>query len=193
MPKVHVTFEFETEEEMRAHFGAEAQVRTVVAGADEVSVPVAQPDDQPTRDDVDADGMPYDESVHADPPSFTAKGLWRAQRGKASEADQARADWKAKGGDIKPPADLPAPVLPGLPGMSPAPAPEPEPISFDRMVEKLNGMIARQKVDSATLERLYLSASGAPSAAAAFGVFNTQESARAKLFAALCEIEPELA
>jgi len=200
MPKVHVTYEFDSEEEMRAHFGAEAQVRSVVAGADEVrpnvSVSVAEDDaEQPTRNDVDAEGMPYDESVHSDPPSFTAKGLWRAQRGKADEANAARAAWKAKGGDVTPPepvAEAPD-ALPGLPGITDVAAETPEPISLDRVFEKINGMLSRSKVDSKTLENMYATATGVTGVPAQIGVLNTNETARATLFSALCEIEPELA
>ena len=135
--------------------------------------------------------MPYDDAIHADPPTTTADGLWRAKRGKADEAKTARAAFKASGGDVEPPAAAPAEASFAMPGTTPLPADAPEPISLDRVIEKINGMLTRQSVDQAALAPMYAEHSGT-SAEASFGVFQTNETARANLFAALCDIEPEM-
>lgn len=188
--KLHLTYEFESEDELRAHLGAETENRAapavvVTPVTDEADADVDT--DGPTRNDTDADGMPYDEEIHSDPPQFTADGLWRARRGKADEAKAARAAFKAGGGDFEGPAELPGMELPGLelPGL---PASAPEPVSLDRMIEKINVMLTRNLIDSPTLESLYEKHSGV-SAKEAFGVFQTNETARANLVAALVTIE----
>ena len=203
--KLQLTYQFDSEDELRAHLGGEA--RTVAPA------PVAETAEQETRsaepetdtavspDALDADGMPYDAMVHADPPSFTADGLWRAKRGKAEEAKNARAAFKARGGNVAAPADLPADpapalTMPGMPGMPSAkaalPADAPEPIGLDRVIEKISGMITRGKITEQTLVGLYTKHSGVADPAASFSVFNTNETARANLFGDLCQIEPEL-
>ncbi len=209
--KLQLTYLFETEDELRAHLAVETRTaaapvatETAIPTAAPVTVPVvtAAPSvEEPVTDTVartalDGDGMPYDEAVHADPPSFTAGGLWRAKRGKADEAEAARAAFKARGGAVQPPAVLPAaPVaMPGMPGAAAAlPADAPEPISLDRVIEKITGMINRGTLGEQTLAGLYAKHSGVADPAASFKVFNTNESARAHLFADLCNIEPEMA
>lgn len=223
--KLQLTYHFETEEELRAHLGGETRTAPAAAPVAAAPIPAAAPvaaapipaaapvaiaDESGTvsRDALDGDGMPYDESVHSDPPSFTSDGLWRAKRGKAEEAKAARAAFKARGGAVAAPADLPAAapiaaptVAPaGMPGMPVAaaaptalPVDAPEPISLDRVIEKITGMINRGTLGEQTLAGLYAKHSGVADPAASFNVFNTNESARAHLFADLCNIEPEMA
>lgn len=208
--KLQLTYHFEDEVELRAHLGGE--VRTAApervdtpaqteTRADEVEPEIAPTETEVRADAVDGDQMPYDVSVHADPPSFTADGLWRAKRGKGDEAKAARAAFKARGGNVDAPADLPtdaapAMMLPGMPGMptmkSALPVDAPEPIGLDRVIEKISGMISRGQITEQTLAGLYQKHSGVADPANSFNVFNTNESARASLFGDLCLIEPEL-
>lgn len=208
--KLQLTYQFENEDELRAHLSAETRTTQAAptAPAPAVTTPEAEATEastgnEPTRDDLDGDGMPYDDAIHSDPPNFTADGLWRARRGKADEAKAARAAFKAGGGNVEPPAELPtaAPIgMPGgMPGMpTPAartelPADAPAPVSLEMVIEKIKGMMGRSKLGEQTLAGLYQKHSGVSDPAASFGVFNTNESARSKLFAELCEIEPEVA
>lgn len=210
--KLQLTYHFENEEELRSHLGGEvrasaplspvAALTTTVAAVAPVAeaAPVAA-EDVRSATDLDGDGMPYDAAVHANPPSMTEDGLWRAKRGKADEAKAARAAFKAKGGNVAAPVGLPtaavvAPTaaLPGMPGMPSAlPADAPEPISLDRVIEKITGMLTRNKLSEQVLAGLYQKHSGVADPAASFGVFNSNESARANLFGELCTIEPEFA
>jgi hypothetical protein len=209
--KLQLTYQFDNEDELRAHLGTETRTAapaptpvvetpvTVIPATTPVAVEEAPVEAEAERSasDLDGDGMPYDAAVHADPPSCTADGLWRAKRGKADEAKSARAAFKAKGGNVAAPAALPT-ALPGmpaaLPGMPSAlPADAPEPVSLERVIEKITGMIGRAKLNEQTLAVLYQKHSGVADPAASFGVFNTNESARANLFNELCDIEPEMA
>lgn len=206
--KLQLTYHFENEEELRAHLGGET--RTAIVAPEPVVAPVASVAVAPTlpatttaeledtgarsASELDGDGMPYDVAVHSDPPSFTADGLWRSKRGKAEEAKAARAAFKAKGGAVVAPSIPSMPGMPSLPAAPTAlPADAPEPITLDRVIEKIQGMITRQQLDDRTLATLYATHSGAADPSASFAIFNTNESARASLFSALCDIEPEMA
>lgn len=211
--KLQLTYQFDSEDELRAHLGTEVrtaavpvvpvaapvvpvaavQVTEIIPAAAPVVVPEL-PEETRSASDVDGDGMPYDAAVHSDPPSCTADGLWRAKRGKGEEAKAARAAFKAKGGNVAAPViampGMPA-AMPGMPTALPADAPEP--VSLDRVIEKITGMMTRAKLTEQMLAGLYLKHSGVTDPSASFGVFNTNESARANLFGELCEIEPEFA
>lgn len=194
MPHVELKYIFETEQELREHLAVETRAVAVPSAPEPEPVaapsepePVAAP--EPTRDDTDGDGMPYNADFHADPPSTTADGLWRAKRGKADEAKAARAAFKAGGGDITPPPAPEEPVT--MPGAATLPDDAPEPIDLGRVIEKITGMIKRQAVSESDLAPMYAKHSGV-TAEQSFGVFQTNETARANLFAALCEIEPEM-
>lgn len=217
--KLQLTYHFENEEELRAHLGGETRTAVVAApvAPEAVAAPVAaapvapeavaapvepirtadepEPAGVQSATDLDGDGMPYDAAVHADPPSFTADGMWRAKRGKAEEAKSARAAFKAKGGAVVAPV---MPVMPGMPGLPMAkavelPADAPEPVTLDQVIGKITGMIGRGLLTDQALAGLYAKHSGVADPSASFGVFNTNESARANLFNELCEIEPEMA
>lgn len=215
--KVQLTYYFDNDSEVRAHLERGAALAPVAApeslhaemgqeiraAQPETAQPetrAAEPEVETAQsaDALDGDGMPYDAAVHSDPPSFTADGMWRAKRGKGDEAKAARAAFKARGGNIEAPADLPtepAPALamPGMPVVKAAlPVDAPEPIGLDRVIEKISGMITRGLISEQTLAGLYTKHSGAADPAASFAVFNTNETARANLFGDLCQIEPEL-
>lgn len=198
--KLHLTYEFESEEELRSHLALETRTATAVTAPPPVA-PVVDETATETRSatDVDGDQMPYDAAVHSDPPQFTGDGMWRAKRGKSEEAKAARAAFKARGGAVAAPVIAAAPAMPGLapaapvlPGMTALPADAPEPISLERVIEKITGMFGRGVVTEATLAGMYVTHGGQADPAAAFGVFNTNESARASLYAALSQIEPDL-
>ena len=208
--KVQLTYYFDNEDEVRAHLTGEARAAApapVAAQPETAQIearaaePQAEVETAVSADALDGDDMPYDAAVHSDPPSFTADGLWRAKRGKGEEAKAARAAFKARGGAVEAPTDLPteaapAMALPGMPGMPTAksalPADAPEPIGLDRVIEKISGMITRAQITEQTLAGLYVKHSGVADPAASFNVFNTNESARASLYGDLCQIEPEL-
>lgn len=195
MPKINLTYTFDTEEEMRAFIGVGET--TATPEAPEAPVTQTEPveeqrsDDAPTADSVDCDGMPYDASVHSNPPAFTANGQWRAMRGKAHEAKTARAAFKAGGGAVEAPAVTPDAALPGapaLPGTTALPESAPEPISYEKVVEKITGMMGRGTLTNETVAPLYVKHGGDNPAE----TLSVNETARAALYAELCTIEPEL-
>jgi hypothetical protein len=198
--KLQLTYHFDDETELRAHLATDtrAPVEPVAAPVEPVAAPVEERTE--VGSETDADGLPYDADVHSDPPAFTSDGLWRAKRGKADEAKKVRADFKAAGGDIEPPVmpAAPAAIVPSMPGMPSAagvqlPADAPEPVTMEKVIEKITGMMTRGVLDEATLKGMYQKHSGVVDPTASYGVFNTNESARANLFNDLCETEPEMA
>jgi hypothetical protein len=208
--KLHLTYEFESEEELRSHLSDETRSAPVVivpapiqpAGhGDRQTIAEEPATETRSATDVDADQMPYDTAVHSDPPQFTGDGMWRAKRGKAEEAKAARAAFKARGGAVVAPVipSLPglpttvdAPSLPGLSAWAGLPADAPEPISLERVIEKITGMFQRGVVTETVLVGLYVTHGGHNDPQAAFATFNTNESARASLYSALAQIEPDL-
>lgn len=204
MTKISLVYNFESEEELRAHLAVETRVAAPtqpVAVEVKAAAPVAvetdaEPDEAPdtevSRDSVDDDGMPYNADFHSDPPTMTAKGLWRAKRGKTAEADAARAAFKAGGGNVEAPVitTVPAMTLPGM--TTDLPAPAPAPVSITKLAEKIGGMMRRGVIDAPTVSGMYTSVTKASDAAAAMQVFNTNETARAALYSQLLVLEPEL-
>jgi hypothetical protein len=177
---------FDTEAPAPAVTVDEEPVRTAEVTAAPTATATAEPE---ITANTDADGLPYDPEIHATPKSVTADGLWRAKRGKADEANQARAAFKASGGAVVAPviADEPVATAPVMPGMPVVAARAPEPITYDKLIDKTMGMMERGKIDSDAVVKLYGVVGLADPA-----VLETNESMRAALFAKLCEIEPEL-
>jgi hypothetical protein len=206
--KLHLTYEFESEAELRSHLAVETRAtpgplaeafEKHMANVETVAVEEIHLDTRSSTD-VDGDQMPYDAAVHSDPPQFTGDGLWRAKRGKSEEAKAARAAFKARGGAVVAPVIDAAPSLPGMPAVAPSlpgmptalPADAPEPITLERVIEKITGMMSRNTLGEATLSGLYAKHSGQADPTASFQVFNTNESARASLYGELCQMEPDL-
>ena len=163
--------------------------------ADTLNGTTGEDSDAPTKDDVDGDGMPYDESVHSDPPAFTANGLWRVKRGKAKEAEAARAEFKAGGGDVEAPEiaeELPLPDANEMPGMPGMPADAPEPVNLDTVLEKIKGMLARGSLTGERTTELYQKVCGSTNGGEVYKMLQTNETMRAALYAELGQIEPEL-
>lgn len=184
--KIHVTYEFENEDEMRAHIGGETRAASAVVASQDVT-PAAPPEQEITAER-DSDDLPYNIDYHASPKSFTEDGLWRSKRGKADEAKAARAQFKAAGGVIAAPAmPVAAPTMPTMPVAAPA-AILPPPVDFARLVGKITGMMQRGKLGNESITTLYAKV-GATSGAQ----FETNESLRSALFGELCAIEPEMA
>ena len=154
--KLQLTYHFDGEDELRAHLAAgdtrvadQATALARLAGTTALTTTTVadEPGVAADRSAVDGDGMPYDAAVHSDPPSMTTKGLWKSQRGKATEADAARAAWKARGGTVVAPVVPAAPVaapvagaMPGMPVALPVAAP---PVSMDQVIAAASAAQAR--------------------------------------------------
>ena len=188
--KIHVTREYESEEEYRAAelgLSRDATVTaTQVVRAPET--PVAPVAPEPAAEEItaerDADGMEWNGDYHSTPKSFTEDGMWRSKRGKADEAKAARAAFKAAGG-VTVPAAMPGMPVAAAPAAMPTMAP---PVPFERLVGKITGMMQRGVLSAEAIGSLYGEV-GATSGAQ----FETNESLRAALFTRLCGIEPESA
>lgn len=155
MAKITVTYEFDNEDELRAHFGADAVVRAAPVATPSTPTPPApepapEPEPEPVpvaaepevTDEVDADGMPWDPEFHATPKSFVGKGLWRAKRGKKDEADAERAKFKAAGGAVTAPVVEEAPVATAtMPAPAVMPSVSSEPVSMDEVAQKTHDLM----------------------------------------------------
>ena len=181
--KIHVTYEFENEEEMRAHIGGETRTASAVVASQELAPAAPTPEVEVTAER-DADGLPWNSDYHSTPKSFTEDGLWRSKRGAADAAKAARAAFKAQGGVTAAPVMPTAPATPVMPAM-PVMAP---PVSFERVVTKITGMMQRGKLDMGGISGLY-----AKIGATDNRQFETNETLRAALFTELCVLEPEVA
>ena len=146
--KIQLTYTFDNDADLRAHLAAGDTRAAEQAGAlAKLTAPAEEPGIAADRSAVDGDGMPYDAAVHSDPPSFTTKGLWKAQRGKATEADAARAAFKARGGNVTAPVVPAAPAavvtapaaMPGMPVLPVAAAP----VSMDQVIAAASAAQAR--------------------------------------------------
>lgn len=204
--KVHLTYEFDSEDELRSHLGETATPATTVNVTATAPATPATPTpaasgapatgDEPTRSSLDGDGMPYSDEIHADPPSFTADGRWRAKRGKADEAKQARADFLAKGGNVTPPAELPATppaaaapaAAPSAPTAAPAlPASAPEPVTIESLYGRIGDLLNAAKLDKDSLGALYQKHAGAADPDTVHAVLSTNETVRAAMLADLVQ------
>lgn len=88
--------------------------------------------DQTDGTGVDADGLPWDERIHASTKTKTAKGVWTKRRGGPSGNELAAIEAELRGEVQQPlpiPAPAPAPVAPLSPVPMPMPAPAPAPVA----------------------------------------------------------------
>lgn len=185
MPSIELKYTFESEEELRNHLGAETRAVETPATPTPVATPaepVAEPE-QRSDADVDSDGMPYNPAVHTETRATNADGTWKARRGKADEAKEARAAFKAGGGNEEAPADLPGTTdeTPTLPGAEALPADAPAPVSFDEMATKASEALNSGKISQPDLMALYAKHGGVN----AVQELQTNETARAALVADL--------
>lgn len=213
MSKISITIDGDTIEEVRSNM---AEMLGRLGGADSTQVatdapaqpaektetpatpapaPAAAPAPAKGADEgdaaVDADGMPYDPEVHAATRTMTADGLWKAMRGKAAEAKAARAAFKAQGGNETAPATTGLPGAgeekgeTGLPGAENLPTDDP--VSLETAVEIAQKALADTVIDTPGLLALYSEITGKADANEAFAVFQTDETARARLVDAIEE------
>ena len=197
MPKHHLTLEFDSETDLRAYLDARAGNTAAVAAPVVAPEPEEEPATTTDRSALDKDGMPYDETIHADPPSLTAKGEWRAKRGKTDEAKLAKSAFLAKGGTVEPPADLPPaplasvapPAVPGvpaapptIPGMDALPPSAPEPVTTEKLFEAITDAMNRGKIDGAAMQAVYQEYAGTIDGGQLLGVLNTNETVRANIY-----------
>ena len=185
--KIHVTYEYETEEEVRAHFGG--TTRAAVAAPVAIAAPVAVEAPEVITAERDADGMPWSGDYHADPKSFNDDGTWRSKRGKSDAAKAARAAFKAGGGAMPTTAPAAMPTTAAVAAMpTVAPAILPPSIPFERLVGKITGMMQRGTLAADAIPALYAATGGATNPQ----IYETNESARAALYSQLSAIEPDL-
>jgi hypothetical protein len=176
MTKISLIYEFDDEKQLRAHLDGQTRSASVTIAPVSVDVDIVaeltSTETVRSAADLDSDGMPYDAEFHADPPSVTKDGTWRAKRGKSAEADAARAAFKARGGAVTPPPALPpaaaaAPALPPAaaalppsmpPSMPPAaaaapalPPSMPEPVDILRLYDLIVDAGTRKLVETSAL------------------------------------------
>jgi hypothetical protein len=209
MAKITLTYQFDNDDELRAHLALMTRTETapVSRAADIPAVVIdnnsplrretitpTEPTtpEEPTESraadevitaDVDADGLPYDAEIHADPKSFTSGGHWRSKRGKSKEADARRAEFKAAGGAIvtgtMPTVAPAATAMPGLPTAETRAAP----ISYDTLFAKATGLMQAGKITADRIIGMYGELGIDPN------TFATNESARAAMYDALVKLD----
>lgn len=145
----------------------------------------------------DSIGMPYDPEIHTDTGTTNADGTWKARRGKAAEAKQAAADFKASGGDVEVPtstteeqpveevkADENVATLPGA-----SVIPDTPPVDFVTVMGKIGEMFNTKKITAEQLGDLYQEVADTKVAGEVTEKFKTDETARSRMYARLIEIE----
>lgn len=186
--KVQLNYNFDSEEEFRAFVGGETRA----------AAPEPEPEPEITETaERDGDGMPWNPEYHSDPRSFTADGLWRAKRGSADAAKDARAKFKAAGGvtvSVTAPTEAAYAAIASHAAMPdttvrmptmPVTAPIlPPPVSMDALVTKITGMMQRGVINVDTVSSLYQRVGIKDGAEC-----GTNETARSALFAELVAIE----
>jgi hypothetical protein len=176
--------------ETPASTGTETSVKAAPAPA---SSQVAEKTDEPT---VDAIGMPYDEAIHASPPSFKTDGSWKVKKGQADAAKAAIAAFKAAGGNVEAPVIEQPTGMPGtetktaptgMPGT--APVPTAEPVALDVVMAKWTGMLDNGTLSPERATEICVKVTGSNDATTHYQTFQTNETARAALYAELNAIE----
>ena len=203
---------------MRAAATSGPMLTETVPGPDATATP--EPAAATADVEVDVDGMPYDPEIHASTKTKTQDGKWKSRQGKADEAKAAREAFLSAGGNVTPPTNLPdtpvaesavapaAQVAPAaeapaatagevvqMPGAFPAPtlpASAPADITYEKVGEKLMGMIRRGSLDQNTQYPDLLKKVGVPLDDPNTPLQN-DPALRAALYAELCAIEPEMA
>jgi hypothetical protein len=196
MPRITINVDCETPEEARSvidkimNRSDAAPVAKKEAPAAAPSTP-AEPETveiDPNR--VDSEGMPFDPEIHSSPEHTNQDGTWRAKRGKAGAEKEARAAFKASGGAIDPPAveEPAAAPVPGMPGVSAAKTEDLPPVSLEEVIQKATALFNGGRIDGPKLTDLYRECSGV-TPEESMGVFETNETARRKLWDELSKYE----
>lgn len=173
-----------------------AEGTTTEVKGDEVTEPetTATREEETSADEgdaaVDADGMPWNGDYHASSRAMTADGLWKAARGKAVAARQAREQFKAGGANEEAPADVEtreAPAAPGMPGLPGAAAPATEvtsdvrTASLEDVVTAAQAALDNERISGDALLTLYTDVTGAGTPEEAFEMFKEDNDLRVEL------------
>lgn len=149
---------------------------------------------------VDGIGMPYDDAIHASPPSFKSDGSWKVKKGQADAAKTAIAAFKAAGGNVTPPViEQPVAAPSGMPGTETktapvgmpgaAPIPAAEPVALDVVMAKWTGLMESGALSAERATEICVQVTGNADATTHYPTFQTNETARAALYAELNAIE----
>lgn len=170
-----LTFQMELSEEEAENFLARIGERS----SGPVVTSPAEDDEGPTNTaapDTDKNGVPWSADIHASTKALNADGTWRRKRGvDAAVADAYEAQFKAAPAPVEAapaPAEAapapveaeaaPAPAMPtGLPGMAlpePAAPVAPEPVSYESLVDLINGVISDNKLTVDQMGPIYAEA-----------------------------------
>jgi len=190
--KLELKYLFDSEQEMRDHLATESRAvdaAPVVATEERTDPPSTS---EHISGDTDKDGMLYDDALHSSNRAVNADGTWKARKGMAQQAKDARAAFKAGGGNVNAPEVTEEPTaMPGMTGMTGMPATKtddaPEPVTLNQLITKSSGMLTRAMIDHDGIGKLYAKLGITDS-----NVFATNESLRAAMFNELCVIEPEM-
>ena len=150
--------------------------------------------DDNTEKTVVSIGMPYDDAIHASPPSFKSDGTWKVARGKSDEAKAAVVAFKANGGNIEPPVVEETKATGGMPGVTVStgmPTPPADPVTLEVVMKKWMGMMESGKLSQARATEICVEVTGSEDAQTHYPTFKTNETARAALYAKLNEIEAD--
>lgn len=206
MSKITITVECDDAEDARSVIDqltsrSDAAVTTAPAtpSAEKTTKPVEEI--KSDVDDVvtDSDGMPWNEAVHASSRAVNTDGRWKARNGQAQAAKDARAAFKASGGDIDPPVDastegdagLPGTKaeddVPGLPGADAIPPADP--VTMADFTAKATAVLKSGKIDNPGIIAMYLEVTGQSDTNEAVKSFQTNETMRRAAVDRLTEIE----
>ena len=182
----------------------DAPAQTTTAPATEQPAPaVDETKAAPTGDAaVDESGMPYNASIHASPPSTKTDGTWKVKKGQAEAAKAALAAFKASGGGVTPPViEQPDAAPTGMPGTETkaaptgmpgaAPIPTAEPVALDVVMAKWTGLMESGALSAERATEICVKVTGNTDATTHYPTFQTNETARAALYAELNAIEAD--
>lgn len=208
MSKITITVECDDAEEARSVID-QLTGRSDTAITTVPSTPVAEKTSAPaeqTKTDVDSivtdsDGMPWDEAVHSTSRAVNADGTWKARKGQAQAAKDARAAFKASGGNVAPPDDTTAEdaddglpgtaksddAATGLPGADAIPPADP--VTMADFTAKATAVLNSGKIDNDGIIAMYLDVTGQSDTNEAVKSFQTNESMRRAAVERLTEIE----
>lgn len=120
--------------------------------------------DTPATGEVDKNGVPWLEAVHASTKTLTKDGTWRGKKGVTPE-QRAAAEAAVKSESFTPPAFLagPAPTaapampsMPAMPTMPPVPVAEPDkPVSYQDIAQKFGDLSNAGKITNEQVLAMY--------------------------------------
>jgi hypothetical protein len=200
--KYTLTIETDNEDELRSVTERLSGAPTTKSTAKTETKPEAPKTEAETKSDeaseipdVDASGFPYDPELHHE--TFKANGEWKVKKGQADADKEARAAWKAQGGNVEAPeieetveTKTEAPKMPGMPTQNAEKTiPASKPVSIDEVFAKIGEMFEAKTVDEVTVTGLYTKITGTANADEHYELFSTNETMRSQLMAELEQIE----